>query len=243
MNEGQPVRPANIERIVAINQGRAELTMREPTAPALSPHEFISLMDNGCVVVDTRPSAAFGGGHIPSAYNLHLASPEFEQRVGWVVALEAPMLLVLDDNSLAPAALRKLAFVGLDSRVEGFLNGGMSAWTAAGEPQATLRQISAHELQRQLENGTGMKVLDVRESDEWDEGHIEGASSRSFKVLEAGLSEINIGPDDPVAVTCAGGVRSSTACSILQRNGYERVHNLTGGMSAWKAAGLPMVTG
>ena len=43
-------------------------------------------------------------------------------------------------------------------------------------------------------------------------------------------------------MTCAGGIRSSTACSILQRNGYEHVHNLTGGMAAWKAARLPMVT-
>jgi len=242
MNEGQPVKPANIEQIVAINQGTSKLTMGEPTAPALNPSEFQALIDNDYVVVDTRASAAFGGGHIPGAYNLHFTSSEFEQRVGWVAPLDKPMLLVLDNNDLAPPALRKLAFIGLDSRVEGFLSGGMSAWTGAGKPQATLRQISVHELQNQLQEDTGMKVLDVREADEWDKGHIGGASSMSFKSLEGQLAEIGIGSEDPVSVTCAGGVRSSTACSILQRAGYEHVHNITGGMAAWKAAKLPVVT-
>jgi hydroxyacylglutathione hydrolase len=243
MNEGQPVRPANIEHIVAINQGKAKLTMREPSAPALTAAEFSALVDNDYVVVDTRPPAAFGGGHIPGAYNINLTSPEFEQRVGWVVPDGAHILLVLDNNTLAPTALRKLAFLGLDHRIEGFLNDGMNAWMRAGKPQASSRQISVHELQSQLDDGTGMKVLDVREADEWDEGHIEGSTSMSFKALEAQLAEIGIGPEDPVSVTCAGGVRSSTACSILQRNGYGRVRNLTGGMAAWKAAGLPIKTG
>ena len=50
-----------------------------------------------------------------------------------------------------------------------------------------------------------------------------------------------LGPGDAVAVVCASGVRSSTACSILLRNGYQRVHNVTGGMGAWNAAALPTV--
>ncbi|MCS5701833.1 MAG: rhodanese-like domain-containing protein, partial [Acidobacteria bacterium] len=45
-----------------------------------------------------------------------------------------------------------------------------------------------------------------------------------------------------VAVLCAGGIRSSTACSILLRNGYRRVYNVTGGMGAWTAANLPTET-
>ena len=68
----------------------------------------------------------------PGAFNIKMASPQFEQRVGWVVPLETPMLLVLDGDGLASAALRKLALIGLDSRVKGFLAGGMGAWTALG---------------------------------------------------------------------------------------------------------------
>jgi hydroxyacylglutathione hydrolase len=102
--------------------------------------------------------------------------------------------------------------------------------------------MSVNELQRALAQGNGMRVLDVREPDEWNDGHVQGAASMSFKVLEQHLADIGIETDEQVAVMCAGGIRSSTACSILLRNGYRRVHNVTGGMSAWKAAELPTVT-
>jgi len=173
MCEGQPSRPANILEIVAINQGKSPLTMGEPTAPALSPQEFSALVDGGHVVVDGRDSAAFGGGHVPGALNIKVASPEFEQRLGWVVPLDKPILLVLDRDAALRTALRKLAFLGLDSRVEGFLAGGLGAWTAAGMPQSTLRQISVTELQQELCNGGDMRVLDVREDDEFTERQLD----------------------------------------------------------------------
>ncbi len=242
MTDGQPSRPANILQIVAINQGHEPLTMDEPVAPSLSPGQFADLVDDGRAVVDTRSAAVFGSGHIPGAYNLQVGSPEFEQRIGWVVPAGLPILLVADDAAAARRAQRKMAFVGLDHRVEGVLAGGMAAWIGAGMAHATLPQLSVHELQGQLQNGDGLRTLDVREPDEWDEGHIEGAASMSVKVLADHLEEIGIAPEDPVAVLCGGGIRSSTACSILLRNGYKRVYNVTGGMGAWNAANLPTVT-
>ena len=77
MNEGQPVRPANILHIVAINQGKAPLTMEEPVAPAYSPQQVQALVEEGCVVVDTRSSCDFGGGHVPGAYNRQVGCAEF----------------------------------------------------------------------------------------------------------------------------------------------------------------------
>jgi hydroxyacylglutathione hydrolase len=242
MCEGQPSRPANILEIVAINQGQSPLTMGEPEAPALSPAEFTALSEGGHAVVDTRAPADFGGGHIPGAYSIKLTSPEFEQRVGWVVPLETPIILVTETEDEVRSALHKLAFVGLDRRVEGFLAGGMDAWAGAGMPEETLPQITVTELQELLLADDGMRVLDVREPEEWDAGHVEGAESMSFKVLEKRLDELSIGADDDVAVMCAAGVRSSTASSILLRNGYRRVRNITGGFTAWSAAELPVVT-
>jgi hydroxyacylglutathione hydrolase len=242
MSEGQPIHPANILEIVAINQGKSPLTMGEPTAPALGTEEFAELMAEGHLVIDTRAPAAFGSGHIPSAYNFNLASSEFEQRVGWVAPLDAPLLLVLDSRASVAKALHKLAFIGLDQRVKGYLSGGMNAWIGAGKNHQTLRQISVHELNHHLSNGHDMRALDVREPGEWDEGHIEGASSMSFKLLDQRLDEIGISPEEHVSVICAAGIRSSTACSILLRRGFENVNNVTGGMTAWNAADLPKVT-
>jgi len=242
MCEGQPSRPANILEIVAINQGRSPLTMDDPTAPALAPEAFKERIEEGHVVVDTRDSAAFGGGHIPGAYNIKGASPEFEQRLGWVVGAEAPVVLVLDDDGAIGATLRKLAFVGLDSRVKGYLAGGMDAWAEAIGAEETLAQISVTELQDKLAAGDDVRVLDVREPDEYEDGHVAGAASMSFKVLEQHLEELPFAPDDRIALVCAGGVRSSTASSILLRNGYRNLLNVTGGMGAWRAADLPTTT-
>ena len=241
MTQGQPARPANILEIVAINQGNSPLTMEEPTAPPVSPGEIAELIDDGRAVIDVRSPAAFGEGHIPGAYNIQVCRPEFEQRIGWVVPVESPLLLAVEDASEASQALHKLAFVGLDQRVEGYLEGGMQAWCDAGKAVVGLEQISVQELYDQLNNGLGMQAFDVREPSEWATGHIEGAHMMSYKQLPERLDELQLGTDQHLAVVCGSGVRSSTACSVLLREGFENLYNVTGGMTAWAAAGLPMV--
>jgi hydroxyacylglutathione hydrolase len=113
----------------------------------------------------------------------------------------------------------------------------MDAWIAAGLPHATVPQISARKLQEALAENR-MKVLDVRETSEWDDGHISGAQYMNFKVLRERAHELALAPTDAIAVTCATGKRSSTAASELRRQGFQHVYNLSGGMEAWQAAGL-----
>ena len=241
MNTDQPPRPANIENIVAINQGKRPLTMGPPRARPLGANEFAELAEDGRLVIDTRSAAAFGGGHVPGAMSIWQSSPEFEQRVGWVTPPDVPLLLVTDDAEATDRALHVMAFLGLDSRVEGHLAGGMRSWLRAGRPQETLPQISVHELAGVLSNGGEMQVLDVRETSEWDAGHVDGAHYMNFKFLADRIDELELSIDNRVSVLCAAGARSSTACSLLLRNGFRRVRNVTGGMGAWAAAGLPMV--
>jgi len=241
MNADQPARPANIGNIVAINQGRRPLTTGMPSAPALALAAFEDLHGRGLPVLDTRSTAAFGVGHIPGAYHVPLTHAEFEQRVGWVMPPDAPMLLVLDRDADVGRALRALAFVGLDGRVEGCLKRGMGAWVAAGRPMATLPQITVHQLRDRLAADRGLRALDVREISEWNAGHIDDARYMNYKQLGDRLGDLGLAPGDPVAVVCAAGTRSSTACSMLEMRGYRNLHNVTGGMTAWAAAGLPMV--
>ena len=242
MTEGQPARPANILNIVAINQGELPLTMDAPEATAVDADRFEALCAEGHIVVDTRPSAAFGSGHVPGSYNIHLSSGEFEQRVGWVTPPDEPILLVLERDELVERALHKLAFIGLDQRVVGYLTGGVAAWIKAGKRVVTLPQISVHDVHRNLGEDGSMNVLDVREPVEWDSGHIEGAQQMSYKDLRENFDKLTLTRDDPVSVICAMGSRSGTASSILEVNGFKHVHNVTGGMAAWLSAGLP-VTG
>jgi hydroxyacylglutathione hydrolase len=241
MNADQPVRPANIANIVGINQGVRPLTMDEPDAPWLAPADVAALQSGGAIVVDTRSSAAFGAGHVPGSINVQITTPEFEQRVGWVTPLDVPLVLVLADDGLKPRALHALAFLGLDGRVKGILRGGIDAWTAERRPVATVAQISAPDLQARLAAGAGPRVLDVRESAEWNAGHIDGAHLQSYRQLGQRIADLPFALDEPVAVICHSGARSSTAASLLRRHGFTNVSNVTGGMVAWREAGLPVV--
>ena len=240
MQEEQPVKPANIANIVATNQGLLPLTMEKPFAEPLSVDQVEELMSAGVIIVDTRSSPEFGVGHIPGAYHAHLSSPEFEQRVGWVTPLDTPLILVTNDEEEAQRAIYNMAFIALDGRVTGYLDGGMDAWMGAGKAMATLPQMDVFALRDRL-SVNGLQVLDVREDDEYDEGHIEAARNLSFKLIPTQLDSLELNPHVPTAITCATGKRSSTAASLLLREGFSELYNITGGMAAWESADFDVV--
>ena len=85
-----------------------------------------------------------------------------------------------------------------------------------------------------------MTVLDVRTEKEWKAGHIDGAIHIHGGLLQERSAEVP--RDKPVYVVCGSGYRASIAASFLKREGYPHVTNVLGGMTAWKAAGLPITT-
>jgi hydroxyacylglutathione hydrolase len=114
----------------------------------------------------------------------------------------------------------------------------MRQWALAGYETATMPQISVRELQHERETMPELQVLDVREPGEWNEGHIPGSVHIPFYRVSASTGSLD--RTRPVAVICGSGARSSLAASLLQRAGFDAVRNVTGGMSAWEAAGLPL---
>lgn len=76
-----------------------------------------------------------------------------------------------------------------------------------------------------------VNVLDVREADEFANGHIEGAQSLPLSILADNLAELN--KETAYHVICLAGGRSARACEILDKAGFE-VTNVLGGMSAWR---------
>jgi sulfur-carrier protein adenylyltransferase/sulfurtransferase len=93
---------------------------------------------------------------------------------------------------------------------------------------------------RQLGDGPEPPLLvDVRESDEWDEGHIPGAVHVARGFLESRIEAAAPDHAQPVVVYCAGGSRSAFAAKSLQDLGYENVISLAGGYTDWKRNGFP----
>ncbi|RKY20686.1 MAG: rhodanese-like domain-containing protein [Planctomycetota bacterium] len=88
-----------------------------------------------------------------------------------------------------------------------------------------------------LESGSSVAVIDVRSAGEWGGGHIEGALHIPVDELERRLSEV---PRDgtPLYLICASGGRSAAAADLLGQRGYLHVHNVEGGMQAWRGAAV-----
>jgi sulfur-carrier protein adenylyltransferase/sulfurtransferase len=88
--------------------------------------------------------------------------------------------------------------------------------------------------------GRGAAIVDVRENDEWVQGHIPGALFIPRGFLELRIEENVPDKSREVVLQCAGGTRSALAARTLQEMGYTRVSSMAGGFGKWKEAGLPI---
>jgi sulfur-carrier protein adenylyltransferase/sulfurtransferase len=82
-------------------------------------------------------------------------------------------------------------------------------------------------------------IIDVREKDEYVQGHIPGAVWISRGTLEGKIEDAVPDRATPLVLYCAGGARSAMAAKSLQQLGYEHVQSMAGGYTAWKRSGLP----
>src|SRR5439155_18354423 len=108
---------------------------------------------------------------------------------------------------------------------------------ARGLPQAALPQITVRHLNSEVQQGT-VRVLDVREKSEFVMGHVPGAQNIPLGQLPERIGDVPSGM--PLAVMCGGGIRSSSAASLLLRSGWKDVVNVTGGFDDWERARLPV---
>jgi hydroxyacylglutathione hydrolase len=207
-----------------------------PNPIAMKPNEFMEGVNQGAIVVDTRPPPAFGAGHIEGSYNIALKRLGLG---GWVLPYDKPILLVLGDLNHLDYVARSLIQIGYDN-IAGYLVPSIASWYKEVHPIQKLNLMTVVDLKEKIDIGEDMLVLDVRSKDEYIEGHIEGSLNIYVGLLEGRLNEV---PNNkPVAVVCKSGTRSSFASSILLRAKRENIHNVLGGMDSWMKAGYP-VTG
>jgi hydroxyacylglutathione hydrolase len=232
-----PAVPPYWRRMRQINQQGPPLLGLLAEPPALRVQEFDRLRREGAVVLDCRAPEAFAA-HIPGAFNVGLDA-SFPTWAGTVLPQDVPILLVLDHPRELWEVCWHLLRIGYELP-KGWLAGGMEAWRSAGKELEMLPQWTVWDLRKQLTQGGALVVLDVRQPREWTAGHIAEARHITGAELPERIDEV---PDDqPIAVTCGSGYRSSVAASLLQRRGSQVVVNILGGMGAWRQAGLETVT-
>ncbi len=109
------------------------------------------------------------------------------------------------------------------------------------EARDTVPEVTIDDVKAQMENGARPTLLDVREREEYREGHLEGSVPLPRGFLEMRIEEAVPDKSAPIVAYCAGGVRSLIAARTLKEMGYENVTSMSGGYTAWKNAGYKWV--
>jgi hydroxyacylglutathione hydrolase len=236
MTADLPEVPGYFSRDAELNRGgAAALAELRPPEP-LTATQVDRLVQQGAQVVDVRPAAEFGAGHVPGALNIGLGG-QFASWAGSLLSPKLPLVLVAEDPEAIDEAFTRLARVGLED-VKGFLDGGMLAWDRAGLTVEQTPQMPVDELWARIEDGIDLQIVDVRRAAEYAQGHVPGAEN--LPLAQLGQRLFGLDSQRATAVVCASGFRSSAATSLLAAAGFGEVYNVLGGTSAWRASGLPM---
>ena len=232
---GQPVAPTHFPRLKKVNaEGPATWGDLKHPRP-LTPSSFQQRCEAGDIqLVDTRHMLGFGGGHINGAVNLGANNAELSIFAGWMLDPDIPILLVLEDDTHLASVITLLMRTGF-TRYAGYLAGGMTAWNNEGLPIRDVPQLDACRV-----TGLGSKLtrLDVRQDDEWGQGHLPDAEHFFFGRFLG--EDPDVPKDQPVVTYCTTGYRASMAASILQKRGWECVHSFPGSWKAWESLDMPV---
>lgn len=221
--------PAYFSRLPELNRRGPRLYGTLPGLGRMTVAEVRALVDRGAVIVDARPITAFSAGHIPSSLSIE-SRPVFASWLGWLVEPDRPLVFVLAVDQDRADLVRQCLTVGYE-QLAGELGGGIDAWRAAGLPEARVDLVGAGGLR-----GT---VVDVRQRDEYESGHVPGAVH-----VELGALPDAPVPDGPVTTMCGHGERAMTAASVLEQRGARELAVLVGGASDWSAlTGEPLESG
>jgi rhodanese-related sulfurtransferase len=149
-----------------------------------------------------------------------------------------PIVIIAEPGREKEAALR-LGRIGFD-HVAGYLEGGMQALASRADLVWPTERFSAAAIAEELASCAPPLLLDIRNPREWVTKHVEGSVNIPLNHLQERIAEIP--RDRRIAVHCAGGYRSSIAASILQQYGITNLAEMAGGLAAWEAAKLPVVS-
>ena len=151
------------------------------------------------------------------------------------------MVLLSPEANQHDTMVRQLIRIGYD-RINGFLAGGIDAWTAAGLPALSTSRLDLEGLYNLRNQPQAPLIIDVRQRSEFQSGHISGALNIELGELQDHLD--GLPREIPVVTVCAAGMRATTAASILRRDGRDQVQVVDEkGTPAWIEMGYPSATG
>lgn len=193
----------------------------------LSTQEVARLRESGAEVVDVRPVPHFAAAHVPGSISIPLR-PAFATWLGWLLHAAKPLIIVRDADQDPDEVLWQARKIGYESLV-GELDGGITAWTRAGQPTGSILLVTPEHLGQ-------AGVLDVRQNSEFAAGHIPGAAHIELGRLAENPDSTGNAVLGPTVVMCSHGERAMGAASLLARAGCRDLSVLVGGPEDWAVA-------
>jgi hydroxyacylglutathione hydrolase len=224
----------------AILNTRERATLNENLELVLRPidlAEVLRLGDASAQILDVRDPAEYAKGHLAGSINIGLGG-QYATWAGTVLDRAKPIVIVAEPGREQEAAIR-LGRIGFD-HLQGFLQGGMEALSDRPDLVWPTERLSAPMVAEELAGADAPLLVDVRNPREWTTKHIPGSVNIPLNHLQERIAEIP--RDRCIAVHCAGGYRSSIAASILHQHGITQLIEMAGGLAAWDAAQLPVVS-
>ena len=201
--------PAYYAHMGVINaKGPAPVDLSTP-AP-VDPHELRRRIDDGEWVVDLRLRTAFAAGHIDGSLGFEL-STSFVTYLGWLYEWGAPLTLIGENPEQVAQAQRELVRIGVDD-LAGAAVGDIR--TLVGDGTLRTYAVSDFAGMAAAQADRDIVVLDTRQRDEYDDGHVTGAVNIPLHELPHRLDDV---PAGEVWTHCASGYRSAIAASLLDR--------------------------
>jgi hydroxyacylglutathione hydrolase len=220
--------PSYFLRLPEVNRRGPTILGNPPTLDPLTVAAAQAYRERGAEVIDVRPPEAFAARHLPGSLSITLR-PEFGTWLGWLADPDRQLVFVRDDDQDPDEIIWQCLKIGYE-HIAGELDGGITAWQAAGGSVARNDTVRA-------ETPDAWTLLDIRQDREFAAGHIPGASHRELATLAAGTTDL---PLAPLAVMCGHGERAATAASLLERAGRPGAAIVLGGPQDWaRATGLP----
>jgi hydroxyacylglutathione hydrolase len=206
------VRPANMERIVALNRG-----------PFVGAPEALEPLNGGGagVILDVRSAEDFAAGHARGALNVPVDGGSFPTKAGFVLPAEDRVVVHAASAAEAERAARGLRAVAIFD---------LTGYVVEPPNEERLAPIELEELQRLIEAGE-VEVLDVREPHERDEGYIPGSRNIPYRLVREWADDLQGGK--PIVTICSTGPRAGVAASVLVAAGVNARPVLRGGVSDW----------
>ena len=235
MTADLPEAPVYFPQDAEINRSGARGLSELQPPQALTPRQVGELQAQGVVLLDVRSAADFGAAHVPGSMNIGLGG-QFAMWAGSLIPLNAAIVVIADTGAQVDETVVRLARVGIEN-VKGYLEGGVQSWKEAGLPVGKIPQVSVAQLKEQMAD-SDVQIVDVRRATEYVNGHVPRALSAPLASLDK--SQLPLQKEKLTAVICAGGYRSSAALSLLQKQGFSNLLNVTGGTGAWVSAGYPV---